>query len=338
MNPVKVAYAPANQDACALWRMFMPHLHTPDSKYIFRTAGLPVKEYEGYNVTIVQRLHTQENLRAIQILKKMGLKVIYDLDDNLWEVPKENPGRKALQLFREGFQTCASLCDLITVSTAPLKLAVHKHLDLPKGLRVEVVNNAIDFDLYAPVMYCEKDHVRVGWAGTNTHGGDLRQVYHLLPDVLRRNEHIRMEFVGMPAPELIQRHERVRQRNFVPIGEYPSRLPSWRWDIMLAPLEDNVFNKSKSNIKILEAAAIGVPILVSDVAPYKSFCALHKDLDYLVCRGPRDWSKKIEDLSRAPEERDRLAKIMKDVAQEHYAIHSGVHRWNALFRSLLVAV
>src|SRR5574337_897705 len=38
----------------------------------------------------------------------------------------------------------------------------------------------------------------------------------------------------------------------------------------LAPLAPNEFNRCKSNLKLLEAGAKGIPLLASDVAPYRS--------------------------------------------------------------------
>src|SRR3546814_14721972 len=38
----------------------------------------------------------------------------------------------------------------------------------------------------------------------------------------------------------------------------------------VAPLSDTTFNRSKSDIKFLELAALGIPTIASDVAPYRS--------------------------------------------------------------------
>jgi glycosyltransferase involved in cell wall biosynthesis len=42
------------------------------------------------------------------------------------------------------------------------------------------------------------------------------------------------------------------------------------FDIALAPLEDNKWNNCKSELKIIEAAAYGLPVIASEVAPYLS--------------------------------------------------------------------
>jgi glycosyltransferase involved in cell wall biosynthesis len=72
-------------------------------------------------------------------------------------------------------------------------------------------------------------------------------------------------------------------------GEYPHNRPKWfdvregtradiygtyysEIDIVLAPLKDDKFNRYKSELKIVEAAAYKLPILVSKVEPYTNHC------------------------------------------------------------------
>jgi glycosyltransferase involved in cell wall biosynthesis len=40
-------------------------------------------------------------------------------------------------------------------------------------------------------------------------------------------------------------------------------------DICVCPLRDNKFNAMKSNLKVLEAAHMGLPVIASNVHPYK---------------------------------------------------------------------
>jgi glycosyltransferase involved in cell wall biosynthesis len=53
---------------------------------------------------------------------------------------------------------------------------------------------------------------------------------------------------------------------FVPLGQLPSAIA--QVDINLAPLADNPHRRSKSAIKVLEAALVGVPTVASDLEPY----------------------------------------------------------------------
>jgi hypothetical protein len=55
---------------------------------------------------------------------------------------------------------------------------------------------------------------------------------------------------------------------------YPHIIGSMGFDLVLAPLQDNVFNRCKSNIKLLEMGALGIPTIVQDLTPYKKYTDL----------------------------------------------------------------
>ena len=50
---------------------------------------------------------------------------------------------------------------------------------------------------------------------------------------------------------------------------YPEKLASLGLDLALAPLEDNLFNRCKSNLKFLEYGACGYPVIASDIECYR---------------------------------------------------------------------
>ena len=52
----------------------------------------------------------------------------------------------------------------------------------------------------------------------------------------------------------------------LPVTEYG--LLYDQFDIAIAPLEDNRFNRCKSNLKIIEAGMKGLPIFVQNIHPY----------------------------------------------------------------------
>jgi hypothetical protein len=63
---------------------------------------------------------------------------------------------------------------------------------------------------------------------------------------------------------------RMRFDKPVPVQEYPNWICSnWQSHIGIAPIADNTFNDSKSELKWLEYTALGVPTVASDVGPYK---------------------------------------------------------------------
>jgi glycosyltransferase involved in cell wall biosynthesis len=64
-------------------------------------------------------------------------------------------------------------------------------------------------------------------------------------------------------------------------------------DIGLIPLKDTEFNRAKSNLKMLEMGAFGLPVIVSDVEPYQE---LSKNGINCLVVGKREWYKSIRKL------------------------------------------
>jgi hypothetical protein len=55
----------------------------------------------------------------------------------------------------------------------------------------------------------------------------------------------------------------------VAIEDYPARLAALDLDLAIAPLEDNQFNRCKSNLRLLELGACGYPVVCSDVEAFR---------------------------------------------------------------------
>lgn len=324
----KAAFLPANIDACALYRMFLPHLHIPESMFRFRSDRLNIAELEEYEVVVVQRQVTEANLKAMQLMKRAGKRLIYDLDDNMWNLPASNPAAKVFKMMQEGFAICAKEAHVLTVSTQSLKSAVRTAIP---GLKAEILitPNGVDFDLFRPSMLeRDDDKVILGWGGSNTHSADIAEVWALLPDLLKRHENLYMEFIGMNPPPEIVGHERVTHRTWVPVGEWASRFSSWSWDISMAPLEDNRFNRAKSCIKGLEAAAVGIPCLMSNVTPYHELCALgDPELMWLLCDTKYQWKAKLEELVTNAPLRKKMADLLLKPSKQHFDMERTKNNW-----------
>jgi glycosyltransferase involved in cell wall biosynthesis len=155
----------------------------------------------------------------------------------------------------------------------------------------------------------------------------LREAWGVLPKLLIEFSNLHMEFIGMSPPLSIMGHPRVRMRRFYPAGEYPARLASWGWDLTVAPLADNRFNRSKSAIKVLEAAALGIPCVCSPVQPYEEFCALGNGLNWLLAYNESQWYSKLRELISEAAQREALAEEMTATALRWYDIRMLRQNW-----------
>ena len=328
-----------------MYRMFWPHCHLENSKFIFHPVKTPVSEMADADVVVVQRQCTQGNLASLKGMKDMGLKIIYDLDDDLWGIPGSSPAKRIFEPVKQSFGKCMEVCDAVTVSTEPLRTAVRTAVPhARRNMEIFVVPNGVDFDFLHPAPLPKPEgRVTVGWGGSNTHQADVGVAWRVLPELLEELPQLYLEFVGMFPPQKICGHPRVRIREYCPVGEFSSRFPSWGWDIVLAPLDDARFNRSKSSIKVTEAAAIGAVCLMSDVGPYSRFCALadppghprEGDLSWLLCRTSNDWKDKLRDLVLNADLRAEMAQRIRRTAEEHFEQGKLMELWRQAFAAVL---
>ncbi len=339
MKP-QIAWMAGGLDACAMYRQFLPHLHLSNSVFLFHLYGLEPDKFAHCQIAMVQRLASVQNLEAIKLFRRMGMKVIYDLDDDMWSVPVYNPAFKKMKAWLPGFNICASKADLITVSSQHLRVAVREELG-KQCPPVEVIENAIDFDWFSPVAepYRKNRHGRVtlGWAGTNTHEGDTKKVFELIPILLKELPELDFELVGMSLPEEWKGLDRIRHRDFVPVAEFASNWSSWQWDISMAPVDENSFNRPKSNIKALEASAIGIPCVMSNVGEYGKFARTPLLKEAVLASTQSEWKRKITRLVKDETYRREVGQEMMRVAREFYDIRKRVQEWEAAFEKVMEA-
>src|SRR6266403_2129133 len=90
-------------DACACWRLYMPHLNMPGSSFFCFAQRPNFNVIAGNDICVVQRCCTQAQFEFLKVVAGLGMKIVYDLDDNVWNIPEYNPAYQGLMHQREGF-------------------------------------------------------------------------------------------------------------------------------------------------------------------------------------------------------------------------------------------
>jgi hypothetical protein len=335
-----ICFLGAGFDACALWRLYFPHLNMQGSSF-FLFAGKPdFNVIAGCDFVVVQRCCTQSQFEFIQVCQKLDMKIVYEIDDNLWNLPKENPAEQIFTSWRQGFNICIRMVDVVSVSTKELAKVVKSNvknmvnLKTGKHIPIVVTENKMDTRLFAPPLRQEK--LTVGWAGSSSHIGDLGLVTDAIINIASEKEHseVMFEFRGCDPPSILQRLPTFRHRLWSNVAEFSSRMPSWGWTIGLAPLTDHEFNNSKSGIKLYESAWCKVPCLASWVKPYDDFCSHDPELRWLLCAGKSNWEPKMRELIHDPARASFLGNRMYDVLLEHYTWNKPHSGWQNLIETV----
>ncbi len=110
----------------------------------------------------------------------------------------------------------------------------------------------------------------IGWGGSHGHLGDMRKAVDVLSRWVMAHDDACLAIMGTgPIRELyagLPDHKK-RQRGTSTIHDYYDFLQPLH--VGIAPLEDDAFNRSRSDVKFLEYAAYGAAAVVSDLLPYQ---------------------------------------------------------------------
>lgn len=130
----------------------------------------------------------------------------------------------------------------------------------PYNTSIVIHPYVFDFDLIAEKRSSRlnKKETVIGYAGSLAHGSDLQQISGALTDIAHKyGSRVRFEFYGA-KPDGTDRMdaELLERSSFVPYqpnySSFIQDVSGRCWDIALAPLADNIANRSKTNNKYRE--------------------------------------------------------------------------------------
>lgn len=270
---------------------------------------------------------------GIRELQARGIKVVVELDDDYSSLhplhqsyylvdPAHCPPRNWKHLLRN----CAE-ADLVTATTETLAKRYAPH-----G-RYAVLRN------YVPRAWLDIPHFddgrTVGWTGgTGVHPNDLQctgaGVSQAIQDCGGR-------FLCVGGGKDVQRNLGLyagvpfEATGWVDMSLYPALIA--RMSVGLVPLADTRFNHSKSWLKGVEYAALGVPFVASDVPSYRELHELHPEP--LAKPRSRDWRREVKRMLQDPELRQERSDRGREVVRDSLTIEDNAWRWAEAWASVL---
>lgn len=233
-------------------------------------------------VESVVELRDAGNLRDVPILM--------EIDDNILSVPVQNPAFAAYSPgseIRNLTERQMRRVDGLIVSTPYLRTIYREY-----NPNVYVIPNSIDFKLWGKTKNHPKRGVRIGWSGGSAHREDLAILEGVIPRILEAHKDACFVFLHGIAPFLLPLAEKYPGRielhkEWAQIDKYPQKIASLDFDIAIAPLVDSSFNRGKSNLRWLEAAALGIPCVASNVGHFAETITPYTD--GILCETEADW-------------------------------------------------
>lgn len=318
-----------DMNGCGQYRIGLPFWALSAAGHDARAfLGAPTELPTDLDVLVGQRLSSPEETEvwlALAGRRDRNYRLVFEIDDDLWNLHPSNVS--ATSWFTPDalarMDACIAAADAVTVTTEHLAEIVRS-----RNPNVHVIPNCVD----ATLLRHERRHpakVTIGWAGGSSHVVDFGAVQNDLRTFLRRNPQVDTHFVGADFGDMVGRPQTRHTSWSQNLVEY---LHGIDFDIGIAPLAYHVFNKSKSDLKVLEYSALGIPVVATDYGPY-SDSVQHGSTGFLVKR-PHEWGRYLRDLVND----ESMRKEMGDNARRWAAtrtLQGNIWRWEEAYRSAL---
>jgi hypothetical protein len=202
--------------------------------------------------------------------ERAGTQYIMDVDDNMFAINPDNPVWTNITDDNVySMQRMIANNPWITTTTQRLaKVFIDRRPDMPAD-SVNIIPNYVsdDYKEYDPA---NGERIVIGFFGGSTHYGDLHRtgVLEAVQKIMHEHKNVYFKSVGMVVDTYLPRARVIigdAQRGDPWTNEI---FPSLNMDIALGPLEDNIFNLGKSNIKWQESTRAGAAFVCSNIGPY----------------------------------------------------------------------
>lgn len=262
------------------------------------------------DAVLVQRPTSIMLLDTIKALKRAGIRIIVEIDDDLAALSPRHPSWALLRMpghSPTAFIEAAKIADRVVCSSAAL-------LERYGGDHGVLVPNFLPPHFYG-LEKSEDATPHVGWPGSvGTHPDDLA----VMGNALTRLK-VPMKIVGPPP--------RTGRTGLGVDIEYTGSVPFEEWipavsqiHTGVAPLEDTLFNTAKSSLKPLELAVAKVPFVCSPTREY-----LHLGAG-LFAGKPKEWERQLRRLLIDPVLRAEEVERNYEIAQK-WALKDHVDLW-----------
>ncbi len=263
-----------------------------------------LKEFDPEEIShiVVSRACTVTNYQSFSAwLKANDIKLVVDLDD-YWELNKDNPSYNLYKQYKS-VEILESLRMADIMWTPSTYLSKHMHRENPKA-EIYIIPNTLDLshEQWTKRKKPSKE-VRFGYVGASSHSKDIDLISY---DFTGK----KMYSIGIS--DYTKRFKASHAMSVLPVDRYGELYSNF--DVSLAPLQSNMFNRSKSDLKVVEAGYTRSSIIASNTTPYKE--SIQDGVTGLLCSSPRDWKNAIESMTK--EKHRELSGNLNRYVKKHY--------------------
>lgn len=227
-----------------------------------------------------------EYLKSIQ--KECGFKLIYEVDDVVFreDIPEYNAYKHSFDNdeIRQNCIDMINMSDEVTVTCKFMRELYRKRTGkheisvIPNFMPYWWIGHQYDYKSIINNFDSHKKKPRIVYSGSGAHfdaknlNNGRDDFSEILKFVIDNRTKYQFVFIGAFPPPLAQyvKNGEIEFHPWKSLLEYPGFLSKLNPQLFLAPLEDNNFNRAKSDIKYIEAAQLGIPCLCQDMVTYEN--------------------------------------------------------------------
>lgn len=282
-------------------------------------------DLDAADVFIAQRPSTARAWSLIERMHRRGGRVVCEVDDLLTAFAPHLAQAAEAAARADWARRCLGLADAASVSTAHLGRALAPHV----AHWVEVPNYAWPQEVPASnhagsvtLLIVASDRMAADFLY-----GPLRRLQ------AARGDAFRVVCVGPPAAQFAEAGVVVQALPLMPRAELLAMARAQPDPVALIPLDDSEFSACKSAIKFFDYAAIGVPVICSDLTPYREVLR-HGVTGCLVANDEAAWTAALQQVLEDGPTRRAWAEAAQRDATERFSLALTVAAWQSLLLSL----
>jgi glycosyltransferase involved in cell wall biosynthesis len=313
-------------------------------QFIENDDSLDLQLFNQSHFVILSKIISNKIFDACRYYCSVHQKIlIYDLDDCFHQINSVNKSYDYYNLESNIGQTGLSLLsdnisksDHVFYSTREL-MSFYLPLNFNQSLLPNYLDldfryknvEAVDWRKFAKEQNCDFDDntLIIGFFGSESHAEDLDSLEYVLPLILTKKNvllavcsgrdliiHSVLKYCQIP-------YNKFFFYDFDNVKEYPKYVKSF--DIGIAPLINNIFNRCKTPLKLMEYGALGIPYIASKVAPYQRYHLESDGVGGFICNSNVEWIDALSKLIDDKQLRRSMGSLLQDFVYNNNDVSNG---------------
>jgi glycosyltransferase involved in cell wall biosynthesis len=254
--------------------------------------------------------------------------LVFDIDDLIFELPENHPDRISHYYNQALIPMIEMLLDanLVTTSTPALYAYLSQFND-----KVEILPNYLNDQIW---KLCHPEHksgqssVVIGYMGSDSHLADIVSIESAILNILDKyQDRVDFRFLGARPPKSLRNNPSVMwmPTRTLQYARFAADFLKQHYDIFIAPLEDNMFNRCKSQIKFLEYGSTGTPGIYSNLETYS--CVVRHGENGFLASTVEEWEEFLSILIENPDLRIKMATEAQNTIRQDWLLSQHKAEW-----------